>query len=101
MRLASGVSILFAVWLSTMACDSESIGSSKKFDRATSAPYASERAAPPRWSTYTGPKTAQRSSPATPTPKATPKTDMDELVQYNADAWWGLVGTRPNCRGAI
>jgi len=43
---------------------------------------------------------AQRSSPATPTPKATPKTDMDELVRYNAEAWWGLVGTRPNCSGA-
>ena len=56
MRQASGVSILFAVWLSTMACDPESIGSGKKLDRATSTPNAFERAAPPRSSTYTGPK---------------------------------------------
>ncbi len=75
MRLASGVLIVFAIWLSTIACDSKSIGSGKKFDTATS---------PPSTRSYANAR-------ATPRPKATPTPDMEAAVRYYTESWWGLV----------
>jgi len=95
MRLASGVLIVFAIWLSTIACDSESgvsgkrVGTATPLPRSTSSYLASTPA--PRRSTYTRPKTAQQSSPATPTPKATPTPDWEAATRHYAESWWGLV----------
>ena len=65
-RLASGVLIVFAIWLSTIACDSKSIGSGKKFDTATS---------PPSTRSYANAR-------ATPRPKATPTPDMEAAARF-------------------